>query len=104
MGNDESPRPGFNRWVSFRGQGVYSDPELNVNGRYLSSHSQYGLLCIRTHRWKYIQYRDIKAVDELYDLTNDPFELNSVIGDRKAPLQQMEQRLRALLKQTDAVT
>jgi N-acetylglucosamine-6-sulfatase len=26
------PRPGFDHWVSFRGQGVYSNPTLNVNG------------------------------------------------------------------------
>ncbi len=33
MGNDDSPRPGFDHWVSFRGQGEYLDPELNDNGR-----------------------------------------------------------------------
>ena len=33
MGNDDSPRPGFNRWVSFRGQGECTDPDLNVDGR-----------------------------------------------------------------------
>ena len=34
MGNDtDEPRPGFNRWVSFRGQGVYYDPTLNVDGK-----------------------------------------------------------------------
>ncbi len=32
MGNDDSPRPGFDRWVSFKGQGVYIDPEINVDG------------------------------------------------------------------------
>jgi len=26
------PRPGFDHWVSFRGQGVYYDPTFNVNG------------------------------------------------------------------------
>ncbi len=26
------PRPGFDHWVSFRGQGVYYNPTLNVNG------------------------------------------------------------------------
>ena len=26
------PRPGFDHWVSFRGQGVYNNPTLNVNG------------------------------------------------------------------------
>jgi N-acetylglucosamine-6-sulfatase len=33
MGNDDAPRPGFDRWVSFKGQGVYNDPPLNVDGR-----------------------------------------------------------------------
>ncbi|MGB7159602.1 MAG: sulfatase, partial [Tepidisphaeraceae bacterium] len=33
MGNDDSPRPGFDRWVSFKGQGVYVDPVLNVDGK-----------------------------------------------------------------------
>jgi N-acetylglucosamine-6-sulfatase len=33
MGNDDSPRPGFDHWVSFRGQGVYNNPALNVDGR-----------------------------------------------------------------------
>jgi arylsulfatase A-like enzyme len=37
MGNDDSPRPGFDRWVSFRGQGVYNNPPLNVDGRSRSS-------------------------------------------------------------------
>lgn len=27
-----APRPGFDYWVSFRGQGVYYNPTLNVNG------------------------------------------------------------------------
>jgi N-acetylglucosamine-6-sulfatase len=33
MGNDDMPRPGFNRWVSFKGQGVYTDPALNIDGQ-----------------------------------------------------------------------
>lgn len=33
MGNDDSPRPGFDRWVSFRGQGTYVDPQLNIDGQ-----------------------------------------------------------------------
>ncbi|MEO6182845.1 MAG: sulfatase [Verrucomicrobiota bacterium] len=32
MGNDDSPRPGFDRWVSFKGQGNYTDPMINVDG------------------------------------------------------------------------
>ncbi len=33
MGNDDSPRPGFDHWVSFPGQGESVDPALNVNGQ-----------------------------------------------------------------------
>ncbi len=29
---DDTPRPGFDRWVSFVGQGVYFNPSLNVDG------------------------------------------------------------------------
>jgi N-acetylglucosamine-6-sulfatase len=35
MGEDadsDRPRPGFDHWVSFRGQGSYTDPMLNING------------------------------------------------------------------------
>ena len=30
--DDDTPRNGFDHWVSFKGQGVYFDPELNING------------------------------------------------------------------------
>ena len=33
MGNDPSPRPGFNYWVSFPGQGKIIDPDLFEDGR-----------------------------------------------------------------------
>lgn len=33
MGTDDSPRPGIEHWVSFKGQGQYFDPDLNVNGK-----------------------------------------------------------------------
>jgi len=32
MGNDDSPRPGFDRWVGMRGQGEAIDPVLNIDG------------------------------------------------------------------------
>jgi N-acetylglucosamine-6-sulfatase len=31
-GESDAPRPGFNHWMSFKGQGVYYNPLLNVNG------------------------------------------------------------------------
>lgn len=33
MGNDDSPRPGFDRWVSFKGQGNFIDPPMNIDGK-----------------------------------------------------------------------
>lgn len=34
MGGDKpDPRPGFDKWVSFRGQGVYYSPTLNIDGK-----------------------------------------------------------------------
>ena len=34
MGHDnDEPRPGFDHWCSFKGQGVYEAPVLNINGR-----------------------------------------------------------------------
>ena len=33
MGNDDSPRPGFDYWVSMKGQGSSNDPWLNSNGK-----------------------------------------------------------------------
>ena len=36
-GDSDEPRPGFDHWISFRGQGVYYNPLLNINGQ----HKQY---------------------------------------------------------------
>ncbi len=33
MAPSAAPRPGFDYWLSFKGQGKYIDPELNENGR-----------------------------------------------------------------------
>jgi len=33
---DDRPRPGFDHWVSFKGQGTYFDPTLNINGEHRS--------------------------------------------------------------------
>lgn len=33
---DDEPRKGFDHWVSFKGQGVYYNPVLNVNGQRVS--------------------------------------------------------------------
>lgn len=33
MGHSDMPRPGFDYWLSFKGQGRYIDPDFNENGR-----------------------------------------------------------------------
>ena len=33
MGTDDTPRPGFDKWVSFKGQGQYNNPALNLDGQ-----------------------------------------------------------------------
>lgn len=33
MDGDEGPHPGFDRWISFKGQGVYDNPILNIDGK-----------------------------------------------------------------------
>ncbi len=39
MGSEsDEPRPGFDHWESFKGQGVYFNPTLNINGK----HKTYG--------------------------------------------------------------
>jgi arylsulfatase A-like enzyme len=40
-----------------------------------------GYQAVRTDRYKYIHYIDLKGMDELYDLKRDPYELRNVIGE-----------------------
>ena len=58
-----------------------------------------GYQSLRTERWKYIRYRELKGMDELYDLRADPFELSNVIGApaNKTQLQQLQDELDRLL-------
>ena len=34
-GSSDDPRAGFNRWVSFRGQGPYTNPTFNIDGEHV---------------------------------------------------------------------
>jgi len=43
-----------------------------------------GYQAVRTDRWKLIRYTDLKGMDELYDLQNDPFEMNNLASDPNA--------------------
>jgi N-acetylglucosamine-6-sulfatase len=56
-----------------------------------------GYQAVRTGRWKYIQYQELKGMDELYDLASDPYELNNLIGS--GPVAAMQQRLARLRRE-----
>ena len=58
---DDTPRPGFDHWVSFIGQGEYFDPTLNVNGK-RTKHDGYMTDILTDHAIKW--YEEIKPKDK----------------------------------------
>jgi arylsulfatase A-like enzyme len=61
-----------------------------------------GYQAVRTPRWKYIRYRELQGMDELYDLEADPGELHNRIHEpaAKAALADLKARLDRLLAGT----
>lgn len=53
----DDPRPGFDYWVSFPGQGVYVDPVLNVNGE-RSRHEGHTSDILTDYAVEYLEQRD----------------------------------------------
>lgn len=56
MGTDDSPRPGIDEWVSFKGQGQYLNPDLNVNGKVEKVHG-YATDILNERALKFIRQR-----------------------------------------------
>tara|TARA_R110002049_G_scaffold50370_1_gene142933 strand:+ start:20665 stop:22107 length:1443 start_codon:yes stop_codon:yes gene_type:complete len=54
-----------------------------------------GYRAIRTAGWKYIQYRELDGMDELYNLRSDPYEMHNLIDQPSAKSEQ--KRLKAQL-------
>lgn len=52
-----------------------------------------GYNAIRTDDWKYIRYLELEGMDELYNLSEDPYEMNNLVNDPRA--QGMLRKLRA---------
>ena len=65
---------------------------------------QMGYHAVRNERWKYIHYRELDGMDELYDLKSDPFEMKNLINEPAAAkaLKEMKQEMELLLKMTSA--
>ncbi|HEX9649743.1 MAG TPA: sulfatase [Cyclobacteriaceae bacterium] len=62
-----------------------------------------GYKAVRNERYKYIRYLDLKNMDELYDLTEDPYELNNIhdAPGSEEVLKVMKAELNRLLLKTD---
>ena len=58
-----------------------------------------GYDAVRNERYKFIRYRELQGMNELYDLQRDPFELKNLIGERSSSglLRRMEGELEGLL-------
>ena len=69
MGEDnDAPQKGFDHWVSFRGQGVYQNPTLNINGaqRQMAGYTT-DILTEQAIEW--LQQRRSKGASEPFFLT-----------------------------------
>jgi arylsulfatase A-like enzyme len=55
----DNPRPGFDHWESFRGQGVYYNPQLNIDGKQVSfGDSTYITDLLTEHAINWLKERD----------------------------------------------
>lgn len=83
MAKRSGPRPGFDYWLSFMGQGVYTDPTLNENGREFEARgymtdllTDYAVKFIKKRREKpFCLYLSHKAVHSPF--TPAPRHMNS---------------------------
>ncbi|MGE0360107.1 MAG: sulfatase [Vicinamibacterales bacterium] len=62
-----------------------------------------GYSAVRTARHKYIQFRELQGMDELYDLEADPYELTNLVGrpEAKTLLPEMQAEVQRLLTATN---
>jgi N-acetylglucosamine-6-sulfatase len=62
-----------------------------------------GYTAVRTDRYKYIEYRELKEMDELYDLEADPYEEHNLVGIAAArpARDRMRSELRRLMAETE---
>ncbi len=66
-GETDEPRPGFDHWESFRGQGVYFNPTLNINGTHVTyEDSTYTTDLLTDHAINWLKERDTKKPFFLY--------------------------------------
>jgi N-acetylglucosamine-6-sulfatase len=63
-----------------------------------------GYTGVRTDRYKYIEYRELKEMDELYDLEADPYEQHNLVGipAARATRDRMRAELRRLMTEASS--
>ncbi|HEY6503232.1 MAG TPA: sulfatase [Chitinophagaceae bacterium] len=68
MGNsDDAPQPGFDYWLSFRGQGVYNNPIFNINGQRIQQpEGSYTTDLLTDHAIDWMKKRNIQRPFFLY--------------------------------------
>lgn len=74
-GESDEPRKGFDRWISFKGQGVYYNPLLNVDGEHVQREgyitdilTEYAIDYIKQEREKpFFLYLSHKAVHAMFE-------------------------------------
>jgi N-acetylglucosamine-6-sulfatase len=68
MGDDDDrPRPGFDHWESFRGQGIYYNPKLNIDGKQVQyKDSAYITDLLTEHAVSWLNARDKQKPFFLY--------------------------------------
>jgi len=61
-----------------------------------------GYKAVRTERFKYIHYVELKGMDELYDLQSDPYEMENLVNEpgSQETLRRMKSELARLSQQT----
>ena len=97
MGNDDKPRPGFDRWVSFKGQGTYIDPDINEDGKSVKPSgyitdilNDYALQFIkRRHDKPFLLYLAHKAIHPEVTQNNDG-SVNLTDAERFIPAKRHE--------------
>ncbi len=58
-----------------------------------------GYKALRTDRYKYIRYEELEGMDELYDLSSDPFELDNILETvDSSVLETLDAELNALVE------
>lgn len=59
-----------------------------------------GYKAVRTPRWKYIQFNELEGMHELYDVQNDPYEMENLIDqpESQATIKTLQTELKRLMK------